>query len=1023
MEWTLMEPMVLKRSLALLMAVLFLAPVAPALGKEDGMLPASGRTGPDHNGSLSISNFSKCAQSNLSFGTGGGPARLQRGGGYFAKAESPVVSDTVSIVSYDLATNSKDEFIVVWNQGPSPWTYNWLQRFDRQGTPIGGPIRIGPANCMAAYPAIAVNSRDEMIVVWADNSSGAFDTDYRVYFQRYDRNGTALGNIVRVFAYEAFQQHCTVCVGRDDNFLVVWEDFSTGNWVLMAQWFDPSGNKLKSPISVSPSAYHNILPKIAMAPDGSFAIAWIQYTLGPIVDYFNVYAQWFDSASNKVGARVPIYTDNVTSLIYSQIGADSQGKFLLAWDAMNPSQWSIEMQWFDSGGNRIPGGGYRIANASRPSLAFRPGDEVLVAYDDINTTYGDLVVKSFDRNWTQTGDTVTLISGTQAKDRPLLAMASGDNFMAIWYDGSNGKNNIMARYFYHPCALSGSLVTEAFAPSSLFSWTRLDANASEYNSSICSVAYGFSTDNGSSWQSVPLDGSLAAADGADSIRIRADIATSDNSTSPMLVSLSLSYVLDNLPVIGDHPGLSGWKNEPQTIMSSASDPDGDPLTFNWSQTGGPPAILRETTSALLTFTPNRSGEYVFQLTVGDGIGESAPVLIHYNISNRLPVAVFSASATSVYAGVPVSFNASASSGVDDNITSYNFSFGDGHESGWVQNPVVSHVYNYDGYFTATVSVRDEDGASSTSPPIMINVTISHIPQLIITYPTEGLTTNKSFMALSVSIKDFVTGPGGGHIHLQLDNGSGLIWDAQGPFTLTDLADGAHLLKAYLADASDTRLANPEAYFQVNFTVKLPPMPDLVVASSDISLKPAGPKEGDTVTISVTVHNSGNLDAGAFAVRFFVDNDTLPDQTVVLLAKGGSTVVEAKWKATGGSHTATVRVNPGGSLQESSMANNEAAIALKVAKKAAPAAGFPWLIIAVALIVVVVAAAAAVMLMRRKKPVTVIQYQPPPGQAPAQYPPPQNPPQPPYGPPQQPPPDPPAPPYFPPQQPPPIPPPT
>jgi len=1016
-----MKSMVMKRLLAMVLAVLFLLPAAPVSGREDRSRPAPGRAGLDHNGSLSISEFSGCQLGNLSVGTDGGHARLQRGEGYFAKTESPVVSDTASIISYDMAINSKNESIVVWNLGPSPWTSNWLQRFDKEGTPIGGQMRISPANCMAAYPAIAVNSKDEMIVVWADNSSGVFDTDYRVYFQRYDRNGTALGNGVRVFAYEAFQQQCTVCVGRDDNFLVVWEDFSTGSWALMAQWFDPAGNKVNGPTSVSPTAYHNILPKIATAPDGSFAIVWIQYTLGPIVDYFNVYAQWFDSASNKVGARVPIYTDNVTTLIYSQIGVDSQGKYLLAWDTMNLNQGVIEMQWFDSGGNKIPNGRTQIPNASRPSLAIRPNDEVLVAYDDLNTTSGPLVARAFDRNWTQKGDTVTLVSGPQAKDRPLLVMVPVDDFMAIWYDGRTGKNNIMARYFFHPCARSGSLVTAAFAPASLFSWTRLDATAPEYNSSICSLTCSFSTDNGSFWQSVPPNGSLAAANGAPSIRIRVNLATSDNSTSPVIDSLSLSYIMDNLPVIGDHPGLGGWKNEPQTIMSSASDPDGDTLTYDWSQTGGPPASLKETTSAWLNFTPNRSGEYVFQLTVGDGFGESAPVHIHYNISNRLPVAVFSASATSTYVGVPVIFNASASSGVDDNITSYNFRFGDGYESGWGSNPVVSHVYAAAESFSVNVSVRDEDTGESTSLPVIISVTLSNIPRLVVTSPGEGQTVNTTSLAVAFTVDNFTITQAGGHIHYQLDTQAEVMWFNLSSFTLATLTDGKHLLKVYLADTNHTRLANPEASVQVNFTVQLPPLPDLAITASDIKAKPSSPKEGETVAITATVYNTGQVGAGTFTVRFLVDGKTILDDSVLTLAINASIVRETSWKATAGPHTIKVVIDPAGGVAEGVKANNEATINISVPKKSAPAAEFPWLMIAAIIVLVVVAAAAAVMLMRRKKPVTVIQYQPPPAQE--TYKPPSRLSAPPAMPPSQPQTPPPMPPQQPPQAPPPIPPPS
>jgi hypothetical protein len=198
---------------------------------------------------------------------------------------------------------------------------------------------------------------------------------------------------------------------------------------------------------------------------------------------------------------------------------------------------------------------------------------------------------------------------------------------------------------------------------------------------------------------------------------------------------------------------------------------------------------------------------------------------------------------------------------------------------------------------------------------------------------------------------------------------------------------------------------------------LAPLPDLTLTASDITVKPAKPKEGETVTISATIYNTEATEAKAFSVSFLVDGKKVGDKTVTLLAKG-TIVREVSWKAKAGNHTLTVAIDPDNHIGELSDLNNGASVSLSVAK--AEAVSSQLLMIAmIAVIIIVVLALAAVLMMRRKKPTVVIPYQPPPAYTPVppQAPPPQPPAAPMAPPPQPPAAQPPAPPAVPPPQPP------
>ncbi len=60
--------------------------------------------------------------------------------------------------------------------------------------------------------------------------------------------------------------------------------------------------------------------------------------------------------------------------------------------------------------------------------------------------------------------------------------------------------------------------------------------------------------------------------------------------------------------------------------SGSSDPDGNlPLSYTWTQTGGPTVTLSGATTATPSFTPTTTGVYTFTLVVTDSLGlASAP---------------------------------------------------------------------------------------------------------------------------------------------------------------------------------------------------------------------------------------------------------------------------------------------------------------------------------------------------------------------------------------------------------------
>jgi large repetitive protein len=111
------------------------------------------------------------------------------------------------------------------------------------------------------------------------------------------------------------------------------------------------------------------------------------------------------------------------------------------------------------------------------------------------------------------------------------------------------------------------------------------------------------------------------------------------------------------------------------------------------------------------------------------------------------------------------------------------------------------------------------------------------------------------------------------------------------------------------------------------------LPDLAVSNSDVSLGVRSPTQGNTVSLDVTVHNTGNANATGFTVRFTLDGaTTLANVAVGSLAAGASTNVSASWSvgATAlGAHTLTATADVALAVSESNEGNNAGQISFSV----------------------------------------------------------------------------------------------
>jgi hypothetical protein len=124
--------------------------------------------------------------------------------------------------------------------------------------------------------------------------------------------------------------------------------------------------------------------------------------------------------------------------------------------------------------------------------------------------------------------------------------------------------------------------------------------------------------------------------GVDGATLSFEVTASDGSASS---TDTVSVLVENV----NHPpvanaGTDQTKNEANFVDlngTSSSDPDGDALTYAWTQVSGSAVTLSDETSSRAFFTAPLTGPegatLVFQLVVNDGLADSAPALVTVSI--------------------------------------------------------------------------------------------------------------------------------------------------------------------------------------------------------------------------------------------------------------------------------------------------------------------------------------------------------------------------------------------------------
>ena len=184
---------------------------------------------------------------------------------------------------------------------------------------------------------------------------------------------------------------------------------------------------------------------------------------------------------------------------------------------------------------------------------------------------------------------------------------------------------------------------------------------------------------------------------------------------------TVSISIGNRPPVADAgPDQSVSKNDIVTLNGTgSSDPDGDPLSYAWTQTSGPAVTLAGADTATPTVTPPKSGVYAFQLVVNDSDGGTSSDTVQVTATNAQPVADAGPDQT-VRKKTPVALDGSSSSDSDGDALTYSWTQTSGPTVTLASADTVSPTFTppRSGLYAFQLIVDDGDGGVATDTVVV-----------------------------------------------------------------------------------------------------------------------------------------------------------------------------------------------------------------------------------------------------------------------------------------------------------------
>jgi hypothetical protein len=295
-----------------------------------------------------------------------------------------------------------------------------VRRYRPDGAPLSPEISVRPnlsfSSSAADGPRIGAAADGGCVVVWAESTG--------IWLRRFGPDGASLDGPRQIVASARFGGSGVpdVAVASDGSFVVAWVEFGVDLGTLLAQRFNPQGQSLGTPLTVTAGFIG--APRLADAADGGFLAVW--------ADRGAIFARGYLGAAGTGSAIQQVSAAGTDIASKPALALTSDGKARVAWITRD-GVWVRRLGVTgEPSGTAVKVGEPEVFGISSPAVALAKDGKTLVVWSGPGMMLQGRLLN----------DDLTPFSGVfPAADPafvgtdPVLAAASSGDVVLAWSSG------------------------------------------------------------------------------------------------------------------------------------------------------------------------------------------------------------------------------------------------------------------------------------------------------------------------------------------------------------------------------------------------------------------------------------------------------------------------------------------------------------------------------------------------------------------------------------------------------------